>query len=99
MKTIQNITVVFNKEIESLKKTKIEIKLEMRNSGNQTKPSEVSLTNRLRDTEERISELEDQLSQTKKMLNLKQTNKNQAQNIQKIWGTMKRPNLLVIGIE
>lgn len=75
MKTIQNITVVFNKEKESLKKTKTEIKLEMRNSGSQAKTSEVSHTNRLRDMEERISELEDQVSQTKKTLNLKQTNK------------------------
>lgn len=38
--------VEFNKETESLKKTKTEIKLEMNNLGSQTENSKVSLTHR-----------------------------------------------------
>lgn len=46
IKTIYDMKVEINKEIESLKKTLIEANLEMKNSGYQTKTSEVSLTNR-----------------------------------------------------
>lgn len=55
MKTIQYLEIEFNKEIESLKKTQSEIKVEMETSRCQTKTSEViltsevSLTNSLKD--------------------------------------------------
>lgn len=48
-------------EIKSLKKTQIEINLERKYSECQTKASEVSLTSRLKDIEERISSLEDKV--------------------------------------
>lgn len=41
-------------EIESLKKTQKEIKLEMKNSESPIKPSEVSLTNRVKTMEESL---------------------------------------------
>lgn len=44
-------------ETESPKKMQFEIKLKMKSSGCQTKMSEVNLTNRLKDVEERISGL------------------------------------------
>lgn len=67
----------FNKEIESLKKSQTEIKLEMENSESQTKGSEESLK-RLEQGEERISgfkgEVANWITQLNKMLNLnKQT--------------------------
>lgn len=60
---IQDMKREFNKEINSLKKTQTEIKLEMKNSGCQTKPSEVSRTNRLTDKGGRISCLEDKVKE------------------------------------
>lgn len=45
MKTIQNLKTEFNQEI---KKTKIEIKLNVKNSGYKTKTSEVSLTKKIK---------------------------------------------------
>lgn len=67
----------FNKEIESLKKSQTEIKLEIENSESQTKGSEESLS-RLEQVEERISGFKDEvanwITQLNKMLNLnKQT--------------------------
>lgn len=67
----------FNKEIESLKKSQTEIKVEMENSESQTKGSEESLK-RLEQVEERISgfkgEVANWITQLNKMLNLnKQT--------------------------
>lgn len=60
-KQLQEITkkIQDNKEIKSLKKTQSEINLERKDSVHQTKASEVSLTSRLKDTEKRISNLED----------------------------------------
>lgn len=50
-------------EVKSLKKTQIEIKLKMKSPGCQTKISEVNLTNRLKDVEERISGLEEKVEE------------------------------------
>ncbi|ERE73701.1 Transposase, L1 containing protein [Cricetulus griseus] len=60
----------------------------------------MSITNRIQETEERISAIEDSLedihSSTKE--NLK-SNRSLTQNIEEIWDTVKRPNLRIIGIE
>lgn len=58
MEVITYMKLEFNKEIQLLKKSQIEIKLEMNISGNQTKTSAVCLTKKLKDRKERISGLE-----------------------------------------
>ena len=84
--------VEFNKE--PLKKTPTEIKLKMEILGGQRGTSEVSLTKRLEDAEERISGLEDKVegktSSVKENVKFENT---QAKNIQEIWDTMRRQNL------
>lgn len=68
-----------------------EVKLEMKNSGNQMKTSKVTLTNKVQDMEKRISGIEDKVEnwipQSEKMLNLKI---NPGINIQETWDIMKR---------
>jgi hypothetical protein len=51
METVQDMNV----EIESLKETQIEINLKMKNLGSQTKTSELSSTDRIQETKERVS--------------------------------------------
>lgn len=57
MKIIQDKKVECSREIVSLKKKQTERKLKMKNS-------EVSVTNRLKDMEERISGFEDKVGET-----------------------------------
>ena len=75
VKTIPDMKVEFNKEIESPKKTQDEIKREVKNSGCWTKTLYESLNNRLKDMEDRVSHLEDKvekwISWSKKVLNIK----------------------------
>lgn len=52
-------------EIELLKKTQSEIKLEMKNLGSQTKVSDVSFTNRAEDIEEGISAVEEKIKRNR----------------------------------
>lgn len=59
MKTAQDMKV----ETEPLKKTQTEIKLEMKNLACQTRSSEVSLTNRLKDREEKLSGIKDEIEE------------------------------------
>lgn len=63
VKTIPEMKVRFNKEIESPKKTQDEIKREVKNSGWQTKTSYESLNNRLKDMEDRVLDLEDKVEE------------------------------------
>ena len=78
--------------MESLRKTQAEIKLEVKKSTNSL---EVSLLSRPEDTEEsipvlKISKIEVMDSSAKEDANSKSI---QAQNIQEMWETVKRPNL------
>ena len=62
-------------EIESIKKTQTEGILEMKNLGKRTGTTDASITNRIQETEEIISDVEDTIEETKhqpkRMLNLK----------------------------
>jgi hypothetical protein len=61
-------------EIEAIKKTQIEEILGLGNLGKRTGTTDVSITNRTKGMEERISDIEDTMKklihQSKKMLNL-----------------------------
>ena len=82
-------------DIESIKKTQMQVTLEMKNLGKRTGTTDINITNRIQEMEERIQGIEidtpvKENAKSKKFL---------TQNIQKIWDTMKRPNLKIIGIE
>lgn len=53
--------IEFNKKIETLKKRKSEIKIEMENSATQTKSSKESFTNELDQRKERLLGLNDKV--------------------------------------
>jgi hypothetical protein len=68
--------------------------------GNLTKRSgstDICITNRIQELEERIPGIEDEVEEIVKE-NVK-SKKFLTQNIQKIWDTMKRYNLRIIGLE
>ena len=58
------------------------------------------MNSRIQEVEERISSAEDTIEEIDSSVeeNIK-SNKSLTQNIQKIWDTMKRPNLRIIGTE
>ena len=97
---IQEIVQDLETEIETIKKAQSEGMLEIEKLSKRSGTTDVSITNRIQEMEERISGAEDTLaemdSSTKE--NLK-SNKSLTQNIQEIWDTVKRPNIRKIGIE
>jgi hypothetical protein len=87
-------------ERETIKKSQREKTLELENLGKRSGVIDASITNRIQETEERISGAEDSIE------NIDTTVKENAkckkiltQNIQEIQDTMRRSNLRVIGIE
>ena len=74
--------------------------LEIEKLGKRSGTTDVSITNRIQEMEERISGVEHTLAEIDSSIkeNLK-SNKSLSQNIQEIWDTAKRPNLRIIGIE
>ena len=87
-------------EIETIKKSQREITLEMENIGKRSGVIDASITNRIQEIEERISDAENTIE------NIDTTVKENAkcrklltQNIQEIQDTMRRPNLRIVGIE
>lgn len=71
----------------------------MKNRGKRTGTTNVSITNRIQEMEQKISCVEDtieEISISKKMQNLK---KLLSQNSQDIWDTTKRPNRSIIRTE
>jgi uncharacterized coiled-coil protein SlyX len=54
-KAIQDLKV----EVETIKKTQVEVNLEMENLGKKSEITDVSITNRIQEMEERISGVED----------------------------------------
>ena len=60
---------------------------------------ETSITNRMQEIEERISGVEDTIEEIDSLVKENsKSNKFLTQNIQKIWNTVKRPNLRIVGI-
>ena len=72
----------------------------MENLGKRTETTESSITNRIQEMEERISESEDTIEKKNAQIKeISKSNKFSSQNIQEIWDTIKKPNLRIIGIE
>jgi hypothetical protein len=93
-KTIQDLKM----EIETIKKSQKETTLEIEILGKKSGTIDVSISNRMQEMEERISDAEDSIE------NMDTTIKENAkckkiltQNIQDIQDTMRRPNLRIIG--
>ena len=78
-------------ETESMKKSQAEGRLTMENLGKWTETSETSITNRMQEVEERISDSEDTIE---KLIALtkenSKSNKFSSQNIQEMWDTIKK---------
>ncbi|ERE70461.1 GTPase IMAP family member 3-like protein [Cricetulus griseus] len=87
-------------ESETIKKTQTEGMLEVEKVSKQSGTTDASITNRIQELEDRISDAKDKLEEINSSgkENLK-SNKTITQNIQEIWDTVKRPNLRIIGIE
>ena len=95
-KTIQDIKM----EVDTIKKTRREATLEIETLGKKSGTIDARISNRIQEMEERISGAEDSIenigttikenTQCKKIL---------TQNIQEIQDAMKRPNLLIIGVD
>jgi cell division protein FtsL len=100
-KTIRDL----KREVETMKKTQSETTLEIETLGKKSGTTDVSISNRIQEMEERISGAEDSIE------NMSTTIKENAkrkrilsQNIQEIQDTMTRPNLWfynlwVIGVD
>ena len=72
----------------------------MENLGKWTETIESSITNRIQEIEERITDAEDIIEKINSLVKVnKKSNRFLTQNIQEIWDTMKRPNLRIIGVE
>jgi chromosome segregation ATPase len=95
-KTIQDL----KREVETIKKTQSETTLEIENLGKKSGTTDVSISKRIQEMEERISGAEDSIENmgTKIKENAK-CKKILTQNIQEIQDTMKRPNLRIIGVD
>ena len=79
--------------MEAMKKTQTEGWMDMENLGKWTGTTETSITNRIQEIEERISDTEDTIEEIKSLIKENsKSNKFLSQNIQEIWDTMKRPN-------
>lgn len=72
--------------------------LEMKILGIQTRTTEASF-NKIQAMEERIPDIEDMIEEIDILVKENVNSKKLTQNIQEIWGTIKRPNLRIIGIE
>ncbi|KAK7798375.1 hypothetical protein U0070_018545 [Myodes glareolus] len=96
METVQELKT----EMESMKKTQNKGRLDMESLGKRTETTESSITNRIQEMEERISESEDTIEKINALIKENsKSNKFSSQNIQEIWDTIKKPNLRIIGIE
>ena len=87
-------------EVETIKKTQRETTLEIETLGKKSGTIDASISNRIQEMEERISDAEDSVG------NLNTTIKENAkfkkiltQNIQEIQDTMRIPNLRIIGVD
>ena len=94
METVQDLKT----EMEAMKKTQTMGRLDMENLGKWTETTETSITNRIQEIEERISDAEDTTEKINALIKENsKSNKFSSQNIQEILDTIKRPNLRIIG--
>jgi hypothetical protein len=95
-KTIQDLKW----EIDTIKKTQSEATLEIETVGKKSGTINGSISNRIKETEERISGAEDSIENIGTII--KDNTKGKkilTQNIQEIKDTMRRPNLRIIGVD
>jgi chromosome segregation ATPase len=94
-KTIQDLKM----EVETIMKSQRKITLEIQNLRKKSGTLDSSITNRIQEIEERISDAEVSIENIDTTIkeNAKCT-KNLTQNIQEIQDTMRRPNLRIIAI-
>ena len=86
METVQDLKT----EKESMKKSQTKGRLAMENLGKRTETTESSITNRIQEIEERISESEDTIEKINTLIKENgKSKKFSSQNIQKIWDTIK----------
>ena len=86
--------------MEVMKKTQTEGRLDMENLGKQIGTAETSITNRIQEIKERLSDTEDTLEEINSLIKEQnKSNKFLTQNIQEIWDTVKGSNLRIIGVE
>ena len=72
----------------------------MENLGKWTETTQTSITNRIEEIEEQISDSEDTIEKINALIKENNiSNKFWSQNIQEIWDTIKKPNLRIIGTE
>jgi chromosome segregation ATPase len=95
-KAIQDLKI----EVESIKKSQRESTQEIENLGKKSGAIVASITNRIQEIKERISDTEEyiEIIDTTIKENVK-CKKILTQNIQEIQDTMRRPNLTIIGID
>jgi chromosome segregation ATPase len=95
-KTIQDL----KREVETIKKTQSEATLEIEILGKRSGTIDASISNRIQEMEERISDAEDSIENmgTKNKENVT-CKKILTQSIQEVQDTMRRPNLQIIGVD
>ena len=77
-------------EREAMKKTQTEGRLAMENIDKETETSETSITNRIQEIEERISDYKDTIEKINALtIENSKSNKFSSQNIQEIWDIIK----------
>ena len=84
-------------ELETIKKLKRKITLEIENLAKRSGVINASITNRIQEIEERISGAEDTIENID--TTIKENEKCKIQNIQEIQDRMRRPTLRIIGID
>jgi hypothetical protein len=100
MKELNKAVQALKVEVETIKKAKMEAKLEMDNLRKRSRITEVSITNKIPEIEERTSGVEDTAEELDTIV--KENSKHKkllTQNIQEIEDTMKRQNLRIMEIE
>jgi chromosome segregation ATPase len=87
-------------KVDTIKKTQSKAKLEIETLGKKSGTIDASISNRLREMEERISGAENSIENTGTTIKHNaQCKKIITQNIQEIQDTMRRPNLGMIGVD
>jgi chromosome segregation ATPase len=88
------------REVDTIKKTQRKAALEIETLGKKSGTIDVSISNRIQEMEERISDAEDSMENIG--TTIKENTKCKKiliQNIQKIQDTMRRPKLRIIGLD
>jgi hypothetical protein len=92
-KTIQDL----KREVETIKKTQNEATLEIETLGKKSETIDMSISNRIKEMEERISGAEDSIENMGTAIKVNAKCKKIL--TQKIQDTMRRPNLRIIGVD